>query len=98
MILTPEGKLARYFYGIDYRPRDMRLGLVEASQNKIGTPVDALMLYCFHYDPATGKYGAIVMNIVRVAGAATIFLMIGMILVLRRRGGRHERSVARTGQ
>jgi protein SCO1/2 len=97
MILTPEGKLARYFYGIDYRPRDMRLGLVEASQNKIGTPVDALMLYCFHYDPATGKYGAIVINIVRVAGAATMFLMVGMILFLRRRGGRQERSSRANG-
>jgi protein SCO1/2 len=75
----------------------MRLGLVEASQNKVGTPVDALMLYCFHYDPATGKYGAIVINIVRVAGAATIFLMVGMILFLRRRGGRQERSSRANG-
>ena len=81
MVLTPEGKLARYFYGIDYSPRDLRLGLVEASQNKIGTPVDALMLYCYHYDPATGKYGAIVMNIVKVAGGLTVFLIVGMILI-----------------
>jgi protein SCO1/2 len=88
MVLTPEGKLARYFYGIDYPPRDLRLGLVEASQNKIGTPVDALMLYCYHYDPATGKYGAIVMNIVRLAGGLTIFLIVGMILILRKRGSR----------
>jgi protein SCO1 len=88
MILTPEGKLARYFYGIEYPPRDLRLGLVEASQNKIGTPVDALMLYCYHYDPATGKYGAIVMNIVRLAGGVTLFLIVGMILVLRKRGRR----------
>ena len=88
MVLTPEGKLARYFYGIDYPPRDLRLGLVEASQNKIGSPVDALMLYCYHYDPATGKYGAIVMNIVRLAGGVTLFLIVGMILVLRKRGGR----------
>jgi protein SCO1/2 len=88
MLLTPEGKLARYFYGIEYPPRDLRLGLVEASQNKIGTPVDALMLYCYHYDPATGKYGAIVMNIVRLAGGVTLFLIVGMILVLRKRSGR----------
>jgi protein SCO1/2 len=87
MVLTPEGKLARYFYGIEYPPRDLRLGLVEASQNKIGTPVDALMLYCYHYDPATGKYGAIVMNIVRLAGGATVFLIVGLLLVLRRRSG-----------
>ena len=88
MVLTPEGKLARYFYGIDYSPRDLRLGLVEASQNKIGTPVDALMLYCYHYDPATGKYGAIVMNIVKVAGGVTVFLMAGMILMLVKLGRR----------
>jgi protein SCO1/2 len=88
MLLTPEGKLARYFYGIEYPPRDLRLGLVEASQNKIGTPVDALMLYCYHYDPATGKYGAIVMNIVRLAGGATIFLIVGLLLFLRKRSGR----------
>jgi len=88
MILTPEGKLARYFYGIDYPPRDLRLGLVEASQNKIGTPVDALMLYCYHYDPATGKYGAIVMNIVRLAGGVAVFLIVGLLLVLRKVGNR----------
>jgi len=87
MVLTPEGKLARYFYGIDYPPRDLRLGLVEASQNKIGTPVDVLMLYCYHYDPSTGKYGAVVMNIIRLAGGVTVFLIIGLLLVLRGRSG-----------
>jgi protein SCO1/2 len=86
MVLTPEGKLARYFYGIDYPPRDLRLALVEASQNKIGTPVDALMLYCYHYDPVTGKYGVVVMNVMRVAGIITVILIVGMILVLRKRG------------
>lgn len=85
MLLTPEGKLARYFYGIEYSSRDLRLGLVEASQNKIGTPVDALLLYCYHYDPATGKYGAVVMNIMKVAGVITVGLIVGMLLVLRRR-------------
>jgi len=85
MIATPEGKLARYFYGIDYPPKSFRLGLVEASENKIGTPVDVLMLYCYHYDPATGKYGAVVMNIMRVAGVVTLFLIVGLLLVLRRR-------------
>lgn len=88
MVLTPEGKLARYFYGIEYPAKDLRLGLVEASQNKIGTPVDVLMLYCYHYDPATGKYGAVVMNIVRLAGGVTLFLIVGLLLVLRKRGGR----------
>lgn len=98
MIATPEGKLARYFYGIDYPPRDLRLGLVEASENKIGTPVDALMLYCYHYDPSTGKYGAVVMNVIRVAGVLTLILMAGLILVLRKisRRGRVRLSEART--
>ena len=90
MVLTPEGKLARYFYGIDYPPRDLRLGLVEASQNKIGSPVDALLLYCYHYDPATGKYGAVVMNIMRLAGGVTVVLIVGMLLVLKQRGSRRR--------
>ena len=84
MILTPEGKLARYFYGVEYPPRDLRLGLVEASQNRIGTPVDTLMLYCYHYDPATGKYGAVVMNIMRVAGVFTVGLMVALFFVLQK--------------
>jgi protein SCO1/2 len=84
MILTPQGKIARYFFGIDYPPRDLRLTLVEASENKIGTPVDVLMLYCYHYDPATGKYGAVVMNIVRVAGVITLILIAGLLMALRR--------------
>jgi protein SCO1/2 len=92
MIATPDGKLARYFYGIDYPSRDLRLALVEASANKIGTPVDALMLYCYHYDPATGKYGAVVMNIVRVAGVVTLVLMVGLFFVLRRRTARLQES------
>jgi protein SCO1/2 len=86
MVLTPEGKLARYFYGIDYAPQDLRFALVESSQDKIGTPVDALMLYCYHYDPATGKYGAVVMNIMQVAGVITLVLIGGLLLILRRRG------------
>ncbi len=68
MILTPEGKLARYFYGIRYSPRDLRLGLVEASAEKIGSPVDQLLLFCFHYDPTTGQYTPAIMNFVRDGG------------------------------
>src|SRR5258707_6808867 len=97
MVLTPEGKLARYFYGIDYPPRDLRLGLVEASQNKIGTPVDVLMLYCYHYDPATGKYGAVVMNIVRLAGGKGVVLIVGLLLVLRKRSNRAAPGTAQLG-
>jgi len=74
MILTPQGKLSRYFYGVEYAPRDVRLGLVEASHNKIGNPVDQILLFCYHYDPATGKYGAIAMNMLRFAGAAFVLI------------------------
>ncbi len=84
MIATPGGKLARYFYGIDYPAKDMRLALVETSENKIGTPVDALMLYCYHYDPSTGKYGVVVMNVIRLAGVITIIAIVGLLLLLRR--------------
>ncbi len=75
MVATPDGRLARYFYGIEYPPRDLRLGLVEASAGRIGTPVDQVLLYCFHYDPASGKYGAVIVNIVRLAGAATLVVL-----------------------
>jgi protein SCO1/2 len=75
MILTPQGKIARYFYDISYPPRDLRFGLVEASENKIGSPVDRILLYCFHYDPSEGKYGAAIMNIVRLGGALTVLLL-----------------------
>jgi protein SCO1/2 len=85
MVTTPQGKLSRYFYGIDYPARDLRLGLIESAQNKIGTPVDQLLLYCYHYDPATGRYGAVVMNIMRIAGIATLIGLGLMVLLLRRR-------------
>jgi len=75
MILTPEGRVSRYLYGVEYAPRDVRLGLVEASQSKIGNPVDQILLFCFHYDPATGKYGAFAFGLLRVAGMG--FLLIG---------------------
>ncbi len=81
MVLTPEGRLSRYFYGIEYSARDLRLGLVEASAGKIGSPVDQVLLYCFHYDPQTGKYGMVIMNTVRAAGLATV-LALGMLLGL----------------
>jgi protein SCO1/2 len=72
MILTPEGRLSRYFYDVKYSGRDLRLGLVEASQNKIGTAVEQILLYCFHYDPTLGKYSASVMNFIRVGGIFTL--------------------------
>ena len=60
MVLTPQGRISRYFYGVDFPPKDLRMGLVEASQGKIGNPIDQVLLYCYHYDPATGKYGAVI--------------------------------------
>lgn len=88
-VTTPQGKLARYFYGIEYAPRDVRLGLVEASENKIGTPVDQLMLYCYHYDPARGKYGATVINLIRAGGVVTLIAIAGLLFILRRRSSSH---------
>jgi protein SCO1 len=85
MLTTPQGKLSRYFYGIDYPARDLRLGLIESAENKIGTPVDQLLLYCYHYDPATGRYGAAVMKIVRTAGVITVIGIVAMLFALRGR-------------
>ena len=86
MVLTPEGRIAQYYYGVEYAPKDLRLGLIQASQNKIGNLADQVLLYCYHYDPATGKYGAVVMRILRLAGAATILtLSLFMIVMFRRR-------------
>jgi protein SCO1 len=81
MILTPEGRVSRYFYGVQYPPRDVRLGLVEASEGRIGSPTDAALLFCFHYDPMTGKYGLVIANVIRIAGAVTL-LVLGIFLFL----------------
>jgi len=77
--------LARYFYGIEYAPKDLRFGLVEASAGKVGSPVDQVLLLCYHYDPVTGKYGVVIMNVLRLAGVATV-LALGtfMFLMFRR--------------
>ncbi len=85
MVLTPQGKLARYFYGVDYPSRDLRLSLVEASESKIGSPVDQLLLYCYHYDPLTGKYGLVIMNVLRLAGIATVLVLAAFVIVMLRR-------------
>jgi protein SCO1 len=85
MILTPEGKIARYFYGIEFSPRDLRLGLIEASAKRIGSPIDQLLLFCYHYDPATGKYGLLMTNLIRFAGIATA-LALGSYIFLMLRG------------
>lgn len=92
MILTPAGRIDRYFYGIDYPARDVRLGLVEASNERIGTPTDQVLLYCFHYDPTTGKYALVVMNVLRLAGLMTVVVLGTFMIVMFRRDFRSARS------
>jgi protein SCO1/2 len=85
MVLTPDGRLSRYFYGIEYAPKDVRLALVESSANKIGSPVDQLLLYCYHYDPVTGKYGPTIINIIRIGGLLTMLGVAALVFFLQRR-------------
>jgi len=85
MVLTPEGKISRYFYGINYPERDLRLGLVDASEGKIGSPVDSVLLFCYHYDPHTGKYGLLISRVIQLAGGLTV-LFGGIALVILFRG------------
>jgi len=85
IVATPDGRLAKYLFGIEYGPRDLRFGIVEASEGKVGTPVDALLLYCYHYDPMTGRYGLAIMRAIRLAGAATVLAMGAFIVVMVRR-------------
>jgi protein SCO1/2 len=84
VLVTPEGTIAQYYYGVEYSARDLRLGIVEASQNKVGSLADQVLLYCYHYDPRTGKYGAVVTNIVRLGGVLTVFILGGFLIVLYR--------------
>lgn len=92
MILTPEGRVARYFYGIDYPARDVRLGLEEASEGQVSSPVDQVLLYCYHYDPANGKYGLIIMNVLRLAGLITVACLATFMIVMFRRDFRQHRE------
>ena len=85
LLLTPDGHISRYFYGVEYPGRDMRLGLVEASAGKIGTPIDHVLLYCYHYDPTAATYSASILKIIRLGGVLTILLIVGGILISRRR-------------
>jgi len=85
MLVTPDGHIAQYYYGIEYPPRDLQLGIVEASRGKVGNVVDQVLLYCYHYDPAKGKYGAVIFNILRVTAAATLLLLGGFIILMVRR-------------
>ncbi len=84
-VITPQGKLSKYFYGIEYSPKDMRLGLVEASHNKIGNVSDQILLFCYHFDPTSAKYTPVALGILRVAGAATLLTLGGFVVIMLRR-------------
>jgi protein SCO1/2 len=85
MVVTPGGKLSKYFYGIEYAPRDVKLGLVEASEGRVGSPVDRMLLYCYHYDPVTGRYSLAVMNLIRLLGVGTVAAIAVFIVMMLRR-------------
>ena len=96
LVLTPEGKIAQYYYGVEYPPKDLRLGLVEAGAGKIGNVVDQLLLYCYHYDPEQGKYSATIMRVLRLGGVATMLFLGTIIFVMIRRGPAHANHLGRT--
>jgi protein SCO1/2 len=91
MVATADGRLAKYLYGIEYSPRDLRLALVDASAGRIGNPVDRVLLYCYHYDPKTGKYGLVVLNVIRLGGLVTMVALGSFVLVMARRERKRTR-------
>ena len=95
-VLTADGRVSRYLYGVEFAPRDLKLALVEASEGRIGTVVEQALLFCYHYDPESGKYGFVIMNVVRAAGALTVILLAGSIFVALRRERRRASAVAPT--
>jgi protein SCO1/2 len=101
IVLTPDGRIARYLFGIEYGPRDLRYAIVEASNGKVGSAVDSLLLYCYHYDPMTGRYGMAIMRVVRIAAAATVLALGAFIVVMvrleRRRTARGAMPSPRAG-
>jgi len=95
-ILTPQGVLSKYFYGIEFSPRDIRFGLIEASDERIGTAIDTALMLCYHYDPATGKYGAAAIDAIRIGGIATLLALLSFMFISLRReraSSRHDASV-----
>ena len=95
MVLTPEGKIAQYYYGVEYAPKDLRLGLIQASENKIGNLADQVLLYCYHYDPATGKYGAIIARVLQLSALATVLGLGTLMTVLIRFSSGHNQQAVR---
>ncbi len=96
VMLTPDRHVSGYFYGVEFSPKDMRLGLVQASQNRIGNIGDQVLLYCYHYDPRTGKYGAVISNILKLAGLVTV-LILGTFLLVMFRAEKHSDRHAEVG-
>jgi protein SCO1/2 len=95
-ILTPQGVLSKYFYGIEFSPRDLRFGLIEASDERIGTAIDTALMLCYHYDPATGKYGAAAIDAIRIGGVATLLALLSFMFISLRReraSSHHDASV-----
>jgi protein SCO1 len=90
VVLTPDGRLSRYFFGIDYAPRDLKFALIESSAGRIGSAIDKLLLYCYHYDPSTGGYGLVAMNTVRVGGAVTLIALVSFVTVALVRERQHH--------
>jgi protein SCO1/2 len=97
LVVKPDGKIAQYFYGVEYSPKDLRFGIVQASQGKVGTIVDQVLLYCYHYDPRTGKYGAVVSRVLKIAGAVTVLILGGFLIIMFRLEPQQDRSGRRQG-
>ena len=95
MVITPEGRIARYLYGVEYQPKDLKLSLVEASHEKIGSPADQVLLFCYHYDPSTGKYGLVVMDLLRLAGIFAVVAGAMALIFLWKRDLHQHREAAR---
>lgn len=95
MIVTPAGRIAQYYYGVEFSPKDIRLGLIEAARGNIGNVVDQVLLYCYHYDPKTGRYGAVITNIMRLAGAATMLILGGFLIVMFRHDANGNQGTGR---
>jgi protein SCO1/2 len=95
VVVTPEGRIAQYYYGVEFSPKDLRLALVQASQNKIGNVVDQILLYCYHYDASAGKYNLVIFRVLRLAGLVTMLLLGGLMFILFRRGAAHHTLAAR---
>ena len=97
MLLTPQGRVARYLYGVEYTPKDLKLGLIEASSNRIGSPADQILLFCYHYNPLTGKYGPAVVNLLRALAGLVLLALVVSLTILWRRDIRADRKVMSQG-